>query len=141
MELGTLYRIAEKHRIGVFSFPMSDASAMCLRLGEDDFAVALNPARIGTETAEKTALAHELGHCATGAFYDVATPVATRGKCERRADEWSVRKLVPKSALKKALREGSTEAWQLAEHFGVDEKLIGRALAYYSFRPDATSGG
>jgi Zn-dependent peptidase ImmA (M78 family) len=110
---------------------MIETSALSLRLCNDNFAVAINTNLSGIASAEKVELAHELGHCATDSFYNVHTPVLTRGKCERRADEWAIKKLVPKNELKTAIKEGNTEPWQLADYFGVDERFIIRAMEYY----------
>ncbi len=66
---------------------MWDVFAMCLCLGDGDFAIAVNTRHITTAAFEKAALAHEPGHCATDSFYKFNTPVLTRGRCERRADD------------------------------------------------------
>ncbi|MHB1152843.1 MAG: ImmA/IrrE family metallo-endopeptidase [Eubacteriales bacterium] len=132
MELVALQKIAERHHIDIAYRPMGDIFAMCLCLGDGDFAIAVNTRHITTAASEKAALAHELGHCATDSFYNINTPVLTRGKCERRADEWSIKKLVPKNELKKAIREGNTETWQLADCFEVEERFMIRALEYYN---------
>ena len=58
---------------------------------------------------EKTNLTHESGHCATDSFYYVDTPILNRDKCERRANEWAIKKLVPKYKLKMTINEGNTE--------------------------------
>ncbi len=108
-------------------------------IGDGDFAIAVNTRYIAAAASEKTALAHELGHCATDSFYNINTPVLTCGKCERRADDMnsvsslrSIKKLVPRNELKKVIREGNTETWQLADCFEIEERLMIRAPEFYS---------
>ena len=82
-------------------------------------------------TEEKVKLAHELGHCETGSFYNRWAMLDVRQKHENRADKWAIRKLVPESDLDRALRDGHTELWDLAEQFGVTEDFMQKAVWYY----------
>lgn len=79
---------------------------------------------------EKVKLAHELGHCETGAFYNRYSPFDLREKHERTANRWAVKKLVPKSELVTLLKKGY-ERWELAEHFEVTEDFINLAIRMY----------
>jgi len=80
---------------------------------------------------EKELIAHELGHCLTGCFYDSKVDKITRGKYEYRADCRAIQLLIPEQELKKALSSGYTEIWELAEHFEVSESFISKALKFY----------
>ena len=80
---------------------------------------------------EKQALAHELGHCEYGGFYNRYSKYDIRAKAERRADKWAFAKLVPYGQLMQALRHGVTEMWELAEYFDVSCDFINRAVEYY----------
>ena len=42
-----------------------------------------------------------------------------------------IRKLIPVEALDRAVAEGICERWELAEHFGVDQPFLEKALALY----------
>ena len=84
-----------------------------------------------TEAELRTHLAHELGHCELGAFYDFYSPVDNRKKAEYKANTWAIKKLLPKKKFIKALKQGFTEAWQLAEEFQVTEDMVNLAYAYY----------
>ena len=80
---------------------------------------------------EKEALAHELGHCEYGGFYNRYSRYDIRAKAERRADKWAFAKLVPYGQLVQAVRHGVTEVWDLAELFDVSCEFMQRAIAYY----------
>ena len=55
---------------------------------------------------EKEALAHELGHCEYGGFYNRHSKYDIRAKAERRADKWAFARLVPYGRLMQAVRHG-----------------------------------
>lgn len=80
---------------------------------------------------EKEALAHELGHCEYGGFYNCYSKHDVRVKAERRADKWAFTKLVPHGQLMQAVRHGITEVWELSEFFDVSCEFMQRAIAYY----------
>ena len=80
---------------------------------------------------EKEALAHELGHCEYGGFYNRYSKYDIRGKVERRADKWAFARLVPYGQLMQAVRHGVTEVWELAERFDVSCEFMQRAVDYY----------
>ena len=79
-------------------------------------------------------LGHEMGHCETGAFYTRFSAPSARGKCEELAERWQIRNMLPRSALRAAMRQGARTSWELAEFFDLPEPLILRAVAYYRLR-------
>lgn len=81
---------------------------------------------------KKEQIAHELGHCATGAFYTPGT-LNLRSRCEYRADKWAIKKLIPKDELVEAIENGYTETWQLSDYFEVTEDFIIKALKFYGY--------
>lgn len=94
--------------------------------------VAIDPMKLQSETEEKEKLSHELGHCATGAFYNRYAACDICERHERRANIWSIKKLIPKDELLKALDDClCTNRFELAEHFGVSEDFMQMALDYY----------
>ena len=80
---------------------------------------------------EREALAHELGHCEYGGFYNRYSKYDIRAKAERRADKWAFARLVPYGRLMQAVRHDITEVWELAELFDVSCEFMQRAIAYY----------
>ena len=85
---------------------------------------------------EKVKLAHELGHCETGSFYNRWATCDIRRKHERRANRWAYEKLVPEDELWDAIRQGYREPWELADYFGVTEAFLRHAIAYYRMEYD-----
>jgi len=123
-----LFEIAERDGIAVelFGCPKSKSFAI-------DRNIALDYDLFGRE--ERSHLAHELGHCETGAFYNRYAAADIIEKHERRADRWAIIHTVPKDELALAVRRGVTEVWELAEYFGISEDLMRKAILYYQSKP------
>lgn len=131
MKLNDLYRYAEVSDIPVISFSMPLSESMSVLYG-GSYYVGIDPMKLRSETEEKEKLAHELGHCATGAFYNKYAACDIRERHERKADLWAIKMLVPQDELIKALNNCfCTNRFELAEHFGVSEDFMQMALDYY----------
>ena len=80
---------------------------------------------------ERVHLGHELGHCITGSFYNIHSPVDIRQRHENRADKWAILRMIPVDDLDDAVAAGCTELWELAERFGVTESFMRKAVCDY----------
>lgn len=129
MTLTTLYDIAQTDNIPVFSFDMESCESISI-LQSGNCYIAIDPFKIKSTADEKVKLAHELGHCETGAFYNVYAFCDIRAKHEKRADRWAIKKLIPKDKLKEACTFCNNR-YELAEHFGVTEDFMQKAMDYY----------
>ena len=79
----------------------------------------------------KVRLAHELGHCEYGGFYNRHSPFDIRSRAEHRADKWAYYKLLPPEDIRAAMRHGYTETWQIADYFDVTCEFAQQAIEYY----------
>ena len=131
MTLLELYRYADAKNIPVDAFPLGKPEALALLADDGMPCIAIDPFRLHGTADEKTKLGHELGHCMTGAFYGTHTPRAVRAQLENRAEKWEIRALVGEDALNRAVADGRTEVWELAELFGVTEALMEKAIRFY----------
>ena len=68
--LQEFYRIAEQQNISVDLFPLQMREALSLMDSCGDCHIAIDPQKLKGEPDERAKLAHELGHCLTGAFYN-----------------------------------------------------------------------
>ena len=93
--------------------------------------ICLDYSLLNRYAEERTRLAHELGHCATGAFYTRHSKLELVERQEYKADKWAAHKVLPMDALTRAVASGITTMWELADHFGVTEEYIVRALKIY----------
>lgn len=133
MSITELYRIAERDGITVdrFSLRLNKSVSVCT---EGGLFVGLDGEIGGAD--EKVCLAHELGHCETMSFYNLYSPLDVRGKHERRANVWAIKKLIPKSKYFWALRHGYDDIYSLAEYFGVTPEFVKKTAEYYGAKTE-----
>ena len=131
-ELKSLYRLAEKRNIEIIYLPLPETVSMSIEPQEDTYFIGMDNSLSGTNAQERTHLAHELGHCITGSFYNRYTAHDVRQRHENRADKWAIRKLISSDDLDRAVAEGHTELWDLADFFGVTEEFMQKAVCLYT---------
>lgn len=123
-----LYGIAERRGHVVVCESLTETPSFSLQTNKRCY-IAIDQ-RLNVQQ-EREALAHELGHCEYGGFYNRYSRYDIRAKAERRADKWAFARLVPYGRLMQAVRHGITEVWELAELFDVSCEFMQRAIAYY----------
>ena len=126
-----LYAYAERRNIDVDWIPMRRATSLSVPLG-DGYAIALDPWKLGSLAQESVCLAHELGHCETGSFYNRFAKLDVRQRHENRADKWAIRRLVPEDDLDAAMADGCDTIPALADRFGVTEPFMRKAVCWYA---------
>lgn len=129
MTTNKLYDIADENNIEIKNFKLNKTKSTSLQI-EDDYYIGIDDEAIETTAEKNTHLAHELGHCMTGSFYNIYSEYDVRAKHEYRADKWAVLNVVPKAEFIRLLKQGY-ERWDLAEHFNVTEDLIQKAFHFY----------
>ena len=132
-----LYSYAESKGIDVDWFTMEQAESLSMPI-EGGYGIALDPWKLTTIADEYCKLAHELGHCETGSFYNRCATCDVRQQHENRADKWAIKKLIPKDELNKAVEDGYTEIFDLAEYFGVTEDFMKKTVCWYEYGTLAT---
>lgn len=131
MEIRALYDFAQQQNIEVCSFPLPQTGSMSVMAENGACYVGMDDSVRDGAIQERVHLGHELGHCATGSFYNIYAPQDCRQRHENRADKWAVLNLIPVDDLDEAVAEGCTEVWELAERFQVTEDFVRKAVCYY----------
>ena len=134
MELLELYQLADAEHIPVYSFDLPQTHSLSLMNNDGSCAVAIDPFGLNSTKDEKIRLAHELGHCVTGSFYNRYSEFDIMAKSEHKAEKWAIKKLVPEDELQNAFKQGIVEPWNLAEYFNVTEDFIIKAVNYYKVK-------
>ncbi len=127
MTLLDLEIFAEEQGVEICDVPFRDSISMAFPEGW----IAIDAAKIETVMKLREIIAHELGHCMTGAFYNIYSKFDIRSKHEQTASRWAYRRLVPPDKLVDAVSNGMADTWELAEHFGVSCDFMSEALNYY----------
>jgi len=139
MESLDLYMIAEANGVEVFRYPMTEQGSSSTMQDSGDCYIAIAPDAFEDSDIERMHLAHELGHCMTGSFFNPHSQLDIREKHERKANVWAFKQVVPLEALEKCFRRGLTEPWQMEEVFDVPARFIRQAMNYYqNVRPLGT---
>lgn len=127
MTTGDLRKLAAARGINIDERPMRALRAISFPQGW----IAIDPAKFPTEAAYKCCIAHELGHCLTGSFYKVDSPAADKERCERAANEYAARLLMPAEAVLSAFQDGQGRLSTLAARFDVTADFAAMALDFY----------
>lgn len=136
MENLDLYQLAEHEGIGVYSHKMDNGSSSAQVNGE--YCIAIDSCVFDSSDVERVHLAHELGHCITGSFYNPYSGLDIMEKHERRATVWAYKRIVPLDGIHKCFMQGLTEPWQMEDVFDVPAWFIRQAMEYYqNVRPMA----
>ena len=132
MKLLELYTEAERRSIDVDWFPLCRASSLSVLLPDGQYCIALDPCKFGSLSDECVHLAHELGHCITGSFYNPHSLLDIRQKHENHADKWAIRYLIDHEDYIAAVASGE-DIPALADRFGVTETFMKKAACFYTY--------
>jgi len=129
--LKELYELAQQNGIVIEHWPLRPPlEAVYVRESALPPTIVISNAITEGSAEYITLLAHELGHHFTTTgdampcrLYSYANQLDV-GRAECRADKWAADYLIPWDKLSEAVRNGITERWELAEHFGVTERLV-----------------
>ena len=130
-DLLSLYVLAEDNGIEVDGFDLEKYESLSIQDSDGDCFIAIDPFKLTSQADEKVKLAHEIGHCVTGSFYNKYATCDLRQRHENRANKWAIRKIIPENELYDALKHGHREVWDLAEIFGVTEDFMRMAICWY----------
>lgn len=130
-DLLDLYRMAESEGITVDCFELARKESLSIMDRTGECFIAIDPNKLDSVQDETMKLAHEMGHCCTGSFYNRYAALDVRQKHENRADKWAVEHLVPKTEFDEAVCAGFNEVWSLAEYFDVPEDFMRKAVCWY----------
>ena len=117
----------EREDIVVLDCPLRANRCLALANGR---MVGVDSRRFGTQAELRTALIHEDGHFASGAFYTAYSPYQLRAQAEHRADKAAVLKYLPYEELSVRLRAWDTLS-EAAEYFCVTEDFLRKACELY----------
>jgi hypothetical protein len=130
--LMALYRMAEQENITVDCFKLGKREALSMMDRDGQCHIAIDPFKLESVVDEKMKLLHEMGHCVTGSFYNQYALCDDQQRHENTATRWAIEHLIPAEALDRAVAAGHTELWDLAEHFGVSEAFMKKAICWYT---------
>lgn len=127
-----LYALAESQGIPIIHYPLPETGSLSIQTEDMVCYIGMDEAILPCERDKKVHLAHELGHCITGSFYNRYASRDLRSKKELQADKWAVEALISPEDLDNAVAMGCTDLWSLAEHFAVTEDFMRKVVCWYT---------
>ena len=138
METIELYQEAEDSSIPIMVLDIPQTGSMCIQAESGRCYIGMDYGILPDEANRRVHLAHELGHCKAGAFYNRWAAQDVRRKHENRADKWAIQRMIPEDALDDAVADGCTDIYSLADRFGVTEDFMKKAVCWYTYGNLAT---
>ena len=136
-KLLSLYQKLNKNGVRFYQWDMPEDPATTLEIG-GNYGIFMDFDNIASPAAELVTVAHEGGHCSTGATHRVSSPYDLIEKHENKAWRWAVHELITEDELDDAVAGGHTELWDLADYFGVTEDFMQKTICYYTYGNLAT---
>ena len=127
----TLYDELNGAGIRFYHWDLGEDCAATMEM-EGQYAIFMDFSNISTAAEEMTAVAHEGGHAVTGATHKVCSPFDLVAKHEYKADKWAVRRLIPAEEFSKAIAEGYTDLYALADYFNVTVPFMKKAVCLHT---------
>lgn len=121
------------HAIYWYSIHVSEVHGISIPLSNGTCAIAMDPWKIKTIADEYCDLAHEIGHCERGAFYNRYATCDIIKKHENQADRWAIENTISSADLDAAIADGYGSIFELADYFNVTEDFMRKAVCLYTF--------
>jgi Zn-dependent peptidase ImmA (M78 family) len=131
IEFSDLYNEIQKQGIYVFQYNVGEHKSVTIEMNKK-YGIFIDMTAFSSLRESKRAIAHEIGHCATGATHKTCSPLDLVEQHEYRANKWAVERFLSFDELQQAMQDGYTEPWELAEYFDVSEKAVRWAVQYYT---------
>lgn len=130
-KLTTIYKDLFDSDVLIFDYriPFSDAAVIEV---DGIYGIFVDTEQFRTAADETVAVAHEAGHIFTGSTYKLASPYSVIQKHENTANKWAIKKLLPFDEMKRAMDNGLTTKYELADFFEVTEDFVQMAFDYYT---------
>lgn len=80
---------------------------------------------------EFSILAHEYGHCKSGATHKLYSPHDLIEKHEYMADRTAILEFLPINKLQEAFSNGCQFIWQIANYLDMPDKFVSKAIEHY----------
>lgn len=130
MTLDQLYKRAYMEGLEIDNVHMRELRAIAFPEGW----IAIDYRKFDSETELKCILAHEIGHCETGSFYNVYSPYCLKAQCEHQANKRAAMILMPYRDVVEAIRMGYATIEELADYFEVTIEFAKMSMSIYEDR-------
>ena len=116
--------------IELIDYRMTNGDAVTVKC-IDSYGIFVDRSKFEDSGSEFVALAHEYGHCKSGATHHLSSPLEMIEQHEYRADRAAVHEFLPFEKIREAFEHGCAELWQLAEFLDMPEEFVKKAIEIY----------
>ena len=127
MTLDQLYKIATDKGIEIDDVQMRALMAVSY----PEKWIAIDRRKFANDTEYKCALAHEIGHCETGSFYNVDAHEHDRDLNEHYANRYAAELLLPLAELLREMHSGTLFSHMLSRTHDVTREFADMVLELY----------
>ena len=128
--LTEVYKKIENDNISVFPFTITNYKAATIEQ-DGNYGIFIDKSKIENSNQEFEILAHEYGHCKSGATHKLYSPHDLIEKHEYMADRTAILEFSPFEKLQDAFNNGCQLIWQIAEFLSLPDSFIEKAVQVY----------
>ena len=129
--LDNVYKRLIIDNIELIDYRILNTDAVTIQL-DDTYGIFVDYHGFKTLGEEFVTLAHEYGHCISGATHKLCSPYDLIEQHENRANRAAVHEFLPCSEILNAIEQGYTEVWQIAEYLDIPDEFVILAIEIYT---------
>ena len=131
MDIYNVYKKINDIGVKLFFYDIPQVKAATIEIN-NKYGIFLNYKEIEDADDEFLVLAHEYGHCASGATHKITSKFETISRHEYRADRKSIIDFLPIEKIQQAIRYGCQTKYEFATFLGVPEDFVIKAFKHYT---------
>ena len=129
--LNKVYSKIDDENIKIFNHNIPFKSKAVTIESDDKYGIFVDYDRIDSTDEEFIIMAHEYGHCKSGATHKIGSKYDIIERHEYRADRKSILAFLPVKKLKEAFLRGLTKTYEIAEYLDLPEEFVDKAIEHY----------
>ena len=131
--LSSLYNKIIEKNIFLFDYRIPNSKGATIETNKN-YGIFIDYYKIDSLQDEFRCVAHEYGHCISGATHKLTSKFDLIEKHEYRADKYAILDLLPEALILEAVSSGCNESWQIAEYLDMPQDFVEKAIHIYKGR-------
>ena len=128
--LNKVYNLLVDSNIFLENFRLKNQKAAAMKI-DNAFGIFVDYNQIDSLYEEFITVAHEAGHCMTGATHKVSSPMDLVSRHEYRANKWAVHNFLPFENILKAAKAGYESISEMSDFLDLPPEFVHMALDIY----------
>ena len=128
--LSKLYHKISENNISLFDYKIPNSEGATIEV-DGSYGIFADFNKIKTRHDEFRCVAHEYGHCVSGATHKLMSKFDLIEKHEHLANRRAILDLLPEEMILEAVNSGCEEVWQIAEYLDMPQDFVEKAINLY----------